>query len=217
MAKVYGGITANFYGKVGNVVGRIRQGRTIMSIYQPKVLNPKTPSQELARRKFALLTGLFKCFSGFLRTSFRDLDGYKTGNPFSAAIGYNFRLSPSVFVGSSAANVAISYPNVQVSQGAVDLPYSPSCTVDGTDATFTWADNSGMGNALATDKVMVVVLNPTKNAAVSNIELADRNERNATFSLPTAWSGDEVQVWLAMRRADNSVCSDSIHLGAFPL
>lgn len=217
MAKVYGGITANFYGKVGNVVGRIRQGRTIMSIYQPKVLNPKTPSQELARRKFALLTGCFKCFSGFLRTSFRDLDGYKTGNPFSAAIGYNFRLSPSVFSGSSAANVELDYSKLQVSQGAVDLPYSPSATADGNTLSITWADNSGMGNALATDKVMICVLNADRMQGVYNIELADRNERNATFSLPTSWSSDTVNVWLAVRRADNSACSDSTHLGAMPL
>lgn len=214
MGKIFAGPWANFQGKVGNVVGRISQGRTVLSVYQPIVRNPKTPNQLKARQKFSLVTSGLSPMTGFLRVGFHFLDGYKTGNSFSAAVGYNIDHGA---VAGTYPNQEFDYSKAILAEGSIDLPYSPSCTVDGTVATITWADNSGLGNAEATDKVMLCVLNADKGQAVYNIELADRNERNATFSLPTAWSGDTVNVWLAMRRESTQECSKSTHLGAMPL
>lgn len=217
MAKVYGGFTANFYGKLGNVVGRVRQGRSILSIYQPNVHNPKTAGQQLARGKFSLLTGFLKTISGFLRVSFRDLDGYKTGNSFSSAIGYNFRRDPSVFDGVSSEALELVFSNIQVSQGSIDLPYSPSAIADGTELGLTWSDNTGFGNAEATDVAMVVAYNKDKNVSVFSTNLAARNARSATFNMPTGWTGDSVVVWFAMCRPSTGMCSASAYLGTISL
>lgn len=214
MGKIFAGPWANFQGKVGNVVGRISQGRTVLSVYQPIVRNPKTTPQLKARQKFSLATSALSPITGFLRYGFHFLDGYKTGNPFSAAVGYN--LSHGAIAGTYP-NQEFDYSKAKVAEGSLDLPYSPSATADGTTLSITWADNSGLGNAEATDKVMICVLNADKGQSVYNIELADRNERNASFSCPTAWSGDTVNVWLAMRRESTNECSTSTHLGAMPL
>lgn len=212
MGKSYQGILGNFSGKVGNVVGRIRQGRTIYSVYQPMVANPRTDDQVAARNKFAMMVECLKSFSGFLKTSFRSLDGYKTGNPFSSAVGYNLRNGVV-----SGTPLDINYAQTVVSVGGVDKPYSPSAAADGTTLTVTWADNSGMGNAQATDKIMVLAYNTDKKDAVYNTSLADRATRNATMALPTAWSGDSVEVWLAVVRPSTGDCSMSTHLATLPL
>lgn len=214
MAKQYGGVFANWYGRVGNVVGRIRQGRTIMSIYQPNVSNPKTPAQLAQREKFSLLAAFFKTLSGFLTYSFHDLDGYKVGNPYSAAIGYNMKRD-ECFSGSYP-NTELDYVDVQVSNGTIDLPYTPSASAEGTTVSLTWADNSGLGNAKSDDKLMVVAFNSIKNQSFYNIELADRNERNTTFNLPSSWTGDTVNIWIAMRREPYS-CSASQHIAQLAL
>lgn len=217
MGKSFAGVFANWSGKVGNVVGRIRQGRTIMSIYQPQVHNPKTDSQELAREKFRLLSKFIGSITGFVKVSFRNLDGYKTGTPNSAAIGYNFKADPTPFVTDTPGEVELDYTKCKVSQGSVDLPYSPSASAEGNSVTITWSDNSGMGNAQATDQIMVLVYNPAKNQCVYNTKIADRSERNATLALPTAWSGDTVNCWLAVQNPKTLACSDSTHLAALPL
>lgn len=214
MGKIFAGPWANFQGKVGNVVGRISQGRTVLSVYQPIVRNPKTPSQLAARQKFGVVTAGLSPITGFLRYGFHFLDGYKTGNPFSAAVGYNLEHGA---VAGTYPNQEFDFSKAKVAVGGIDLVYSPSATADGTTLSITWADNSGMGNAQQTDKVMICVLNAEKGQSVYNIELADRNERNATFSLPTSWSGDTVNVWMAMRRESTQECSMSTHLGAMPL
>ena len=67
MAKQFGGAFANYYGKVGNVIARIRQGRTILSIYQPNVHNPRTEAQVAQRTDFGLITKFLSPLSQILK------------------------------------------------------------------------------------------------------------------------------------------------------
>lgn len=214
MGKQFAGPFANWSGKVGNVVGAQRQGRTILRIYQPIVSNPKTQGQLAARSKFSMVTKFCSKISGFLNVSFKNLDGYKTGNPFSAAVGY---ISKSQGISGSYPNLEWDYSKVPVSQGSLELPYSPACSADGTTLVLSWADNSGLGDNLSTDKVMICAYNEDKEESKYSVALADRNERNAQFTLPSAWSGDTVSVWMAMMRPGTDRCSDSVQLAELSL
>ena len=206
MGKQFGGVFANWNGKVGNVVGRVRQGRTVLAIYQPNVYNPNTNAQQSARSKFSVLVQFLSKMLGILRVGFHDLDGYKTGNAFSAAVGYNYKNGA---VTGAYPNMSIDNQKVVLSQGVVDLPYTPQVTADGTTLAVTWADNSGIGNANADDDVMLAVYNPDKDTALSTISLAKRSARNGSFALPVAWTGDTVWVYLAVSRPGTSECSMS--------
>lgn len=214
MGKQFGGVFANWNGKVGNVVGRVRQGRTVLSIYQPNVANPQTTAQTKQRTKFSLMTGFMRVISSFIKTTFHDLDGYKTGNPFSSAIGYAMRQNPFDETGSE---IELEYTKIPVSQGSCVLPYSPSASAEGNSITISWSDNSGLGGANADDEVLVLVYNATKKQAVWQMGQADRAERTTTLPCPTAWSMDTVQVYFAMRNPKSGECSASVHLGSLPL
>lgn len=219
MGKSTQGVFGNWWGKVGNVVGRVRQGRTVLSIYQPNVSNPRTAEQMAVRNRFSLLTKILSSVTTALAVGFKDLDGYKTGNYYSAAVGYNYKRNP--FEVDQQGNILIVPKDLMLSQGTLDLPFSPSANVDGEDITVSWSDNSGLGNASATDKVTIVCLNITKNQAVVNSAVAERSSRTATVSVNGAWSGDQVAVYLFMTsdqasREDKSV-SDSTHLGTFTI
>jgi hypothetical protein len=213
MAKQFGGAFANYYGKVGNVVARIRQGRTILSIYQPNVHNPRTDAQVAQRTDFGLITKFLSPLAQILKYGFHNLDGYKTGNYFSAAVGFN--LKHNVLSGEGD-NREVDSSKTYIAEGKIALPYSPSATADGTTLSLTWADNSGMGDAQADDKVMVAALNGMKGQAVTNVEVATRADRNCTLTLPSAWTGDNVDVWMVMRRGEYD-CSNSTHLATLPL
>lgn len=211
MGKQVGGLFANWYGKVGNVVGRIRQNRTIVSIYQPNVANPRSDAQVDQRAKFSALAAVLSDVSNFLKYGFHDLDGYKTGNYYSAAIGYNMKV-PDIFDGVSP-NYDVDLTKLIVSQGNVDLPWSPSASAEGNNIVVTWSDNSGIGDAKADDKIMLLAYNKAKRQSVFNPEVADRSERNATLTCPTAWSGDTLEVYLAVIRKVGE-CSMSTHLSS---
>lgn len=210
MAKCYQGVFGNYSGRIGNVVARIRQGRTVLSIYQHNVLNPRTSSQMAVRSKFALLSRAFSVLHSAVADGFHDLDGYETGNYYSSAIGYNYRNDP--FSGTYP-NLTIDKSKLMIAQGVVDLPFSPACSADAETFTISWSDNSGLGNAEATDAVAVCIFNSAKRECVYTRDNAVRSDRTCEITVPTSWTGDSVDVYIFMRR--NWSCSKSLHLGEF--
>lgn len=209
------GVFGSWRKRVGNVVGRILQGQNVYSIYQPNVANPRTQAQQENRTKFTLIAKFMAVMTGFLRTSFAKLDGYAHGSAYSAAVGYNAKIDG--IVSGVYPNYEIDPTKVILSEGSVDLPFNPSATAEGTTLTCTWADNSGRGNALADDSVMVVVYSKDENVAVYDVKLASRSERNGVLTLPSAWTGQSVDAWIAMRRDTTGECSISSYLGSFTL
>lgn len=214
MGKAYQGVFGSFVNKVGNVVGRVRQGVQIYSIYQPSVSNPQTPAQMAGREAFKLLTSLGSKLNVAIKIGFADLDGYKHGSPFSSFVGYNRRLN---VVSGTYPSLSIDFSKVVVAKGDLANPFNLQGSVDSNSLTANWADNSGMGNALATDKAVVVVYNKDKNTAMVNNGAAVRSERQLTVTLPTPWTGDAIECWCFFQSAEKNIVSDSTYIGSFTI
>lgn len=214
MGKANQGVFGAWTKRVGNVVGRVIQGVNVYSIYQPNVSNPRTELQQSQRAKFTLLTQFFSTMTAFLRISWKSLDGYKHGSAFSSAVGWNLKNGA---VTGTYPNYSIAMNKVKVSDGNIALPYNPGATAESGTLTFTWADNTGRGDALATDNVMVAIYNPTKDETIYSTALGVRSERTKELQCPSNWSGDQVHVYFAMRREATDECSDSTYLGDLTL
>lgn len=210
MGKAFQGVYGSFQGKVGNVVGRVRQGVQVYSIYQPSVANPQTTEQMKYRQAFSLMSKFCSAIIAFLRVGFHALDGYKYGSPYSAAVGYNLKHNG---IGGNYPNQEVAFSNVMVALGDVPLPYNPSGSVDSNVLSLSWSDNSGEGGALATDKIAVLIYNSDKEISMSNMEVATRSARTGSVNIPTAWNGDSVEVWLIATNSEDN--SKSFYIGNF--
>ena len=198
-------------GKHGNIVGvRGKDGEYYSRTHVRHIKNPNTPAQQEQRMRMRLTAQFVGTMSPFINEMFMASSKLTS---FSQAIKNNIRTA----VTGTFPNLEVDYTLALVSNGNVDLPYSPSATTDGTSLSLTWSDNTGMGNALSDDKICVVAFNPTKGQSVYSLNLAERNERSATFTLPTAWTGDTVNVWMAMKREKNGETSKSVHLASLTL
>lgn len=212
MGKEYQGVFGNWSGKVGNVVGRIREGRTVLAIYQPIVSNPQTVGQQTARMKFKILSKFFSTCLSAVQVGFRNRDGYKMGSAYSSAVGFNLKKSPSAITGTYP-NLSQAYNNTQVSEGTVELPFNPSASIDSGTAQVSWSDNSGLGNADANDKICFLMYNPAKDQAIY-VEQGIRSDRNASFAVPTAWTGDAAETYMFCMRPTTLEASNSFYLGS---
>lgn len=213
MGKAFQGVYGSFVNKVGNVVGRVKQGVQIYSIYQPSVANPRTPAQVANRSKFGTLTAFVSKILAGVKVGFQKLDGYRYGTAFSSCVGYN--LKDGVVISDGQGGYEIDYSKVSVSDGQLENPFNLQGTMDSNTLSLSWADNSGMGNALATDVVEVVVYNKTKNTAVFDDGNAVRSARTANVTIPTSWNSDSVEAWAFFNRADNSMQAKSVYIGNF--
>lgn len=213
MGKANQGVFGAFQGKVGNVVGRIRQGQQVYCIYQPQVANPQTAAQQSNRLKLRLLSQLGSAILSAIMVGFKFLDGYAKGSAFSSFIGYNAK-NTEPFSGSYP-NMEIDFQKVAVSEGSLAVPFNMQGSLDSNTLSLTWADNSGIDNALATDKVCAVVYNKTKNSSVFNSNVATRSTRTGSVTVPTGWNGDSVEAYAFMSRAEETLMSKTIYLGSF--
>lgn len=207
------GVFGGWRKRVGNVVGRIRQGQNVYSIYQPVVANPKTQAQMSHRTAFALLSGVVKQILGFVKLGFAGLDGYERGSAFSAAVGYNLKRDA---IAGSYPNQAIDFEHLVVAEGGIDLPFTPTGDLDSGKVTVTYADNTGRGDAEATDEVMLLLYSEPLKQAVFNTNAAVRSARMAEIEVPSTWTGTgKIHCYLAMRRPSSKECSMSAYIGNF--
>ena len=211
MGKCNQGVFGNWVKRVGNVVGRVVNGQNIYSIYQPNVSNPQTETQQQIRTKFSMLCKLGSVTASFLMLGLLESKG--KGTWLSRFISLNFDDG----VTGTWPSFELNYPKLIMSQGNVDLPYNPAAQVQGSEISVTWIDNSGIGNARDSDKVMFVVFNKDKNQSIADTEAADRSERQASYSMPASWNGDTVYVYFAMYRKAAKVASTSVFLGQFTI
>ena len=213
MGKCNQGVFGNWTKRVGNVVGRVVNGRNIYSIYQPNVSNPQTETQKQTRTKFSLLTKLGSVIGGFLAIGLMKNKG--DGTWLSRFISINFKNG----VTGTWPSYELNFPKLILSQGNVDLPYNTAAQLQGSDVNITWTDNSGIGNAKDSDKAMFLIYNKDKNASIADDGAADRSTRQVSYSLPASWNGDTVYVYFAMKRVDRGeaerTVSASMFLGQF--
>lgn len=211
MGKSYQGAYGNYTGKVGNVIARKSNGRTVLAIYQPIVKNPKTEEQNNQRTKFGIISQFASRIGAFISEGFKE-SGVNT-TAYNRFIKKNFEVG----FGGSFPNFELLFNKIKVSVGTLLLPYSPSALIDSGAVNVSWTDNSGEGNALATDKAMILVYNSAKGTAVFKLEGAGRSTRQENLTLPTAWNGDSVDIWMAMVSADGELHSESAYLGNYSM
>lgn len=211
MGKNYQGINGNFSGKIGPTVGRISKGRTITAIYQPEVRNPQTTKQQQVRSRFDLIVVFLRMFTGWARVMCKGLSRY--GSTWNGLLKINMEDGNLECIAGTYPNYEVDASKIELSRGDLELPWNPSAVMDSNVLQCSWTDNSNIGQAKGTDHACLAAYNSAKNSVVYSLSAGDREESLASLTLPTAWAGDSVDVYLAFRNADDTLVSDSAYLG----
>ena len=213
MAIVQNPITGRTKKKFGTAVFSKQFGKNTMRTKPADVRNPKTIPQRQQRNKFSLLVAVARMLMGFIRVTFKK-----------AAVG----MSPyNTFVKTNIANVVIGdYPNftidysqMKVSKGSLKGVDDGICSPDhGQVLNISWTDNSGNTvDAQPTDNVLILAINDTKNATVSDMASATRSDANVQITVPLSWVNDNVHVYMCLKVSAQDNVSDSVYLGSFPV
>ena len=204
MAILRSGILGGFAGKVGTVVGSIWKGISTMRAYVANVTQPGSPAQLEQRAKFGLMMNFLKPLTSFLRIGFRAYAVGQTAQ--NAAFKTNFKNA----ITGVYPNFTIDYTKVLVSQGNFTGALNPAVASSTSgEVAFTWDNNSWETDAEPDDTAVLVVYNPIKQAAVSNVGVSTRTVGAMTMILPNSFAGDEVHCYIAFQNAKGTKISDS--------
>jgi hypothetical protein len=196
-------------GKIGNIVGMKGNGKNwAREKKDPK--NPRTQKQTAQRMKVSIMGKLMGKLKGFVNET------CKGGNRTAFANAMKMNLSEAI--GGTYPNYETRYDQLRVSMGSLENPYNPTAAVEAGLLTVSWTNNAGIGNAHDDDLACVLVYNSAKQQSVMNMAAGKRSEREGQLSVPSAWNGDNVEVYLCFHAAEaNTQCtgySESLYLGS---
>jgi hypothetical protein len=204
MGSIKLGILGGFSGKVGTVIGSSWKGIDYMRARAASVSNPNSPAQLDQRTKFSKVMEFLKPLTSFLRIGFKNQAVKMSG--FNAAMSYTLKNA----ISGAYPAYEIDYAKALISEGTLPEALNPACvsTVAG-EVRFTWEDNSTESGASADDKAVLVVYNPVKKRAVNVMGGNTRTSGSQIMTLPSNFSGDEVQCYISFQNASGSVLSNS--------
>ncbi|MDZ7681624.1 MAG: DUF6266 family protein [Fodinibius sp.] len=153
MAKFSKGILGGFSGQVGNVVGGSWKGIDYMRSKPNNVKDPKTEAQLAQRQKFAMVTSFLKKTKPVVNAGFKTKT--KRMTPVNSAMSYNLKNA----ISGDYPNQQIDFTSIMVARGDL-MPGQDANAESNTpnQISFSWVDNSGIGSAHATDKVLLAVI-----------------------------------------------------------
>jgi len=209
MAIVQNPITGRTKKKFGTAVFSKQFGKNTMRTKAIEVHNPKTLAQRQQRTKFTLMVALSRMVMSFIRVGFKQ-----------AAIGMS---QFNVFVSNNITNVitgiypaySIDFTQLIVSKGTLTgADNGTAAAAAGRKVDIGWDDNTGNGDALATDNAMGLLINYTKKAIMQDSTTTTRADTALEFTVPASWVGDEVHAYLAFKTPASDKVADSKFLAS---
>ncbi|NJL77434.1 MAG: hypothetical protein HC892_22760 [Saprospiraceae bacterium] len=207
MAIIKQGILGGIQNKIGNVVGTSWKGISVIKSLPVSVANPKTAAQVAQRDRF---TAAVKFASEILGTVIKPLwDRFSQRQS-----GYN------AFVSANIANfegvILETSENLIISRGKMAATPMSDAEVrkEGGIVTITWVDDSGQGFKQATDLAYAVAYNRATAEATGTGGTVTRADGTISFVM----NGDPidgVDLYLAFRRADGTIVSDTSYQEVF--
>lgn len=204
MGTIKQGILGGFSGKVGTVVGSTWKTVHYMRALAVSVSDPRTEKQVRQRTKFSMAVNFLRTFTPFVRIGYNMYAQNQSG--FNAALSYVMKNALT----TNGAVITINYNKVMVSRGSLMPAFNPVATIAENKASFSWDDNSGMGDAQETDLVMLLAYNKDKGEAVYNPAAAMRSALKAELAIPVSWKNDALAVYLGFCSADGKNVSNSV-------
>ena len=202
------GILGAFSGKVGPVVGASWRGKDVMRSLPRKGNRVATATQLLQREKFTMATSFLTPLNSVVGRYFGNNTGDKTRR--NQAMSYLMREAISYV----APNLVWDYSKVLISRGdLLGLNAASALVGAGHSVALMWTDNSNQGDAETTDKLVVVLYEPTSKTTVTALNAGMRNLEVANVIVPAFLSGLSVQVWATFVSIDDKLYATSQYLG----
>jgi len=205
MGKIRQGILGGFSGKVANVVGSSWKGIAVMKSLPLSVANPRTSGQVAQRNKFANTVAFAVLILSTIIKPLWDRFAQRQS-------GFN------AFISANIDNFEDSVPmpkgNLVLSRGQMGSINPTAITINpgNNDVQVNWDEELSPPMSLPDDVPFCVVYNQDQDDyAIASGSLLEKREGGSIFmgSKPFWNAGETAQAWLAFRRADGTVVSNT--------
>lgn len=207
MGTISKGILGGFSGTVGPIVGASWNGIDYIRSRPYSAKRIPSPAQQAQQARFGLMVSVLRPLNSFLGLSFRRAAKGMSG--FNLAVRYNILNA----INGAYPDFTVDHTRLKLSHGWLPNAGEPQAvSTDTGRVSFTWKNNSGVGNARPGDKTLLVVYEPVLGRAAYKCFGASRYEQADTLELP-AFSGLKTETYISFI-AQNGITADSIYTGS---
>jgi hypothetical protein len=207
MGRITKGILGGFSGIVGTVIGGTWKGIDYMRSKPNKKKGVATADQLMQQAKFTMMMRFLQTMTGLLEITFKSAANKMT--EFNAAFSYNLKNA----VTGLWPNFKVDYAKALVSRGNLPNAGAPAAVAAGSGIiTFSWTDNSGTGNAVATDKTVLAAYCPAMDSTIYTSGTTTRADGGEKLDV-TLFTGQAVETWIAFVSAEGTDAANSLFLG----
>jgi len=205
MAIVQNPITGRSKQKMGNVVFSTIFGKNVLKSKPLTVANPRTDKQKTQREKFSAMIETLRIVLPFVKIGYKIV---ATGmSAFNKANMENIK----VFLTGTTGAIVKHFDLLSVAMGSLSgVQSGAAVAAAGRKVTFSWDDNSGQGDAQATDIAMMIIVSDTKRNMVMDVALKTRADLTHEFTVPSIWIGEDVHCYMCFKQADTFKVCDSV-------
>lgn len=192
----------------GELTGSNYKGIAVLRKKPVTSSQPNTQKQLEQRMRLKLVGETLKDVSSYLRVSFSEkCCGAVSG--YAAAVSCNMKNHSIV---GEYPNMEVDYSRLQIAKGTLLGEDFVSASRFDDRYELTWGDNSGNGNAVATDVVMPIFYNKTRNIWFFATDGANRGSKRMVVPIPHNWRTDDLVVWVSFRSENGKKNSDSVYV-----
>lgn len=205
------GLIGSGSGKMGNVV--LSKWKSIKTVraYQPIVRQNETTPLLTQRSRFRIFQHVASACIAAINIGFQKFT--------SNMSAYNYFIKQNIMnaMTGSYPSWTVDFSKLKFSSGTlegVDDPANSAHTVSQWEVE--WTDNSGIGAALATDKVYLLLVKDGSELT-GGVKLCSPVNRSVGISvttLPAAWAGQTLSQYLIIVSLDGQRVSDSQYVGS---
>lgn len=202
MGKIKNPVQVHWTNNVGGLVGYHAYGNHYWRANAQSVANPNTNAQREARAKFTFVSQLISSLIPSYKLGYKE---YAQGRSPRAEFCHQIKLEGAV-TGNMTDGYTVDYEKIKLAKGPLLPTYSMTCSVLGAQhkVSYSWTDNSGQGDAAASDTLVVCLYNATKKTCQFVDSGALRSAENLQVTYSTAWAGDTVYNYIFWRKLDGS-------------
>ncbi|UYW02279.1 DUF6266 family protein [Flavobacterium agricola] len=206
MATYNKGILGPFTGTVGTVVGANWRGKNVMRSLPKKTGNTPTPAQLVQRERFAVVSKFLTPLRPLLNRYF----GTSTGVQSNFNLATSYHIKEACLVQNNTPTMV--YNKVLITKGELQGLQEATLTTN-NKLLFTWADNSGQGQALATDTLLVVIYAPDLHLFEVFETQTTRQAKKATLTAEAYFTGVPIHIWATFVNSTKKTAAVSQYLG----
>ncbi len=189
MAEIKTGILGGISGTIGNVVGAIWRGKSIIRTKPRKSKTKATESQLKQRSKFKLVSNFLQPLNFFLGRYFGVAQEFKS--KANLALAYHLKEA----VDETDNGIAIKLDKVVLSKGVLPSVVMETATIENGLLILAWTTPEKISLGKGTDLLTVVVYGKNTNLTVSFHRVVARNANGFSVKLPPELAEDDCFVW----------------------